>query len=193
MRRALAAAGLLLVAVLSGCTADADDDGDPAPSSGFSADTTLDPCPEQPDRPAEGAETLPDVAFDCPGGGTLDLGRAPGVPTVVNLWGSWCGPCREELPLVQELSDLAGDQVHVIGLISRDTPSRAESFAEDAGATFPTAFDGDGELLAQLGLAALPFTYFLDADGGVAYVEVGQVQSLEELTGLVAEHLGVQL
>jgi cytochrome c biogenesis protein CcmG/thiol:disulfide interchange protein DsbE len=161
--------------------------------SGFSADTALAPCPEQADRPAEGAETLPDLAFDCPGGGTLDLGRAPGVPTVVNLWGSWCGPCREELPLVQELADLAGDRLHVIGLISRDTAPRAESFAEEAGATFPTAFDGDGELLAELGRAALPFTYFLDADGGVAYVEVGQVDSLEEFTALVSEHLGVQL
>jgi cytochrome c biogenesis protein CcmG/thiol:disulfide interchange protein DsbE len=191
--RALAVAAVLLT-LLTGCTADDDGGTDAGPSSsGAGAPTAFDPCPEQPDRPAEGAETLPDMAFDCPGGGSLHLGRAPGVPTVLNLWGSWCGPCREELPLVQQLSDLAGDRLHVIGLISRDTPSRAESFAEDAGATFPTAFDGDGELLAQLGRAALPFTYFLDADGGVAYVEVGQIESLDELTGLVAEHLGVQL
>jgi cytochrome c biogenesis protein CcmG/thiol:disulfide interchange protein DsbE len=193
VRRALAVAGLL-VTVLSGCTAGDADGSDPAPApSGFSADTALGPCPEPSDRPAEGAQTLPDLAFDCPGGGTLDLGRAPGVPTVVNLWGSWCGPCREELPLVQELADRSGDRLHVIGLISRDTASRAESFAEDAGVTFATAFDGDGELLAELGRAALPFTYFLDADGGIAHVEVGEIESLDELTALVAEHLGVQL
>ena len=197
MRRALAVAGLLLVAVLGGCTSDDDGGGgggNPEPSSGFSADTALDACPEQTDRPAEGAETLPDMTFDCPGGGTLDLGRAPGVPTVVNLWASWCPPCREELPLVQELSDLAGDRLHVVGLISKEPrPAAAESFAEEAGATLPAAYDADGELMAELGLRGLPYTYFLDADGGIAYVQVGPIRSLDEFTGLVAQHLGVQL
>ena len=189
MRAALAAAGLALVAVLAGCTDDGTDEPAPRPD----ADSVLDACAEQPDRPAEGAETLPDLEFDCPGGGTLDLGRAPGVPTVLNLWATWCTPCRAELPLMQELSDRAGDRLRVVGVISKDGVAQAESFAEEAGATFPGAFDGDGELMAELGLAALPYTYFLDADGGVVHVEVGEVESADELAALVAEHLGVQL
>lgn len=193
MRAALAAVALALLAVLAGCTADDDDDGAPGAPSGFGADTALGPCPERPDRPAEGAETMPALEFACPGGGTLDLGRAPGVPTVVNLWASWCTPCREELPVVQDLADRAGDRLHVVGVISRDRAPAAESLAEDVGATFATAFDGDGDLMAELGLASLPFTYFLDADGGVVHVEIGEIESAEEMTALVAEHLGVQL
>ncbi|MGY1797567.1 TlpA family protein disulfide reductase [Blastococcus sp. SYSU D00868] len=188
----LAGAGLATLAVLAGCTADGDDEPAPGPR-GFPADTVLGACAEQPDRAAAGAQTLPDLAFDCPGGGTLDLGRAPGVPTVVNLWASWCGPCREELPLMQGLADRAGDRLGVVGVISRDGAPQAESFAEEAEASFPAAFDGDGDLMAELGLGALPYTYFLDADGGVAFVQVGPVDSVDELAALAAEHLGVQV
>ncbi|MGY1773408.1 TlpA family protein disulfide reductase [Blastococcus sp. SYSU D00813] len=191
MRRALAGAALAAVAVLAGCTAD-DDGGDTPPEPAF-ADTVMAACAEQPERPAQGEETLPALEFDCPGGGTLDLARAPGVPTVVNLWASWCGPCREELPLVQGLADRAGDRLGVVGVISRDGAPQAESFAEEADATFPSAFDGDGDLMAELGIGALPYTYFLDADGGVAFVQVGPVDSVDELAALVAEHLGIQL
>ena len=186
------AGALVLGLALAGCTADAADDGAPPPAPDTPA-LALDPCPEQPDRPAAGAETLPPLALDCPGGGTLDLGRAPGVPAVVNLWASWCTPCREELPLVQQLADAAGDRLSVVGVISRDGAPQAASFAADAGATFPSAFDGDGELMAELGLNALPYTYLLDADGGIAHVQVGPVADLAELEALVAEHLGVTL
>ncbi|WP_409331081.1 TlpA family protein disulfide reductase [Trujillonella humicola] len=192
MRRAIAAAALAAVVVLAGCTGDGEDAPGGPPGSGF-GDTVLGACAEQPDRPAAGAQTLPDLQLECPGGGALDLGRALGEPTVVNLWASWCGPCREELPLVQGLADRAGDRLGVVGVISRDGAPQAEAFAEEAGATFPSAFDGDGDLMAELGIGALPYTYFLDAEGGIAHVQVGPVRSVDELVALVAEHLGVQL
>jgi thiol-disulfide isomerase/thioredoxin len=184
---ALLAAGLLL----AGCAGQAAP-AEPSPtadptSSAFAA------CPEQPDQPAAGGAAVPQLAFDCLGGGSLDLARAPGVPTVVNLWASWCGPCREELPLMQQLADAAGERVRVLGVVSKDGEPQAESFAADAGTTFPSAFDGQGELMAQLGLNALPYTMFLDADGRLVHSELGPVESVDELEQLVAEHLGVRL
>jgi cytochrome c biogenesis protein CcmG/thiol:disulfide interchange protein DsbE len=136
---------------------------------------------------------VPQRAFDCLGGGSLDLTRAPGVPTVVNLWASWCGPCREELPLMQEFADAAGDRVRVLGVVSKDGEPQAESFATDAGTSFSSAFDGEGDLMAELGLNALPYTMFLDADGALVHSELGPVESVDELEQLVAEHLGVRL
>jgi cytochrome c biogenesis protein CcmG/thiol:disulfide interchange protein DsbE len=190
MRRLLVLA--VLGALVAGCTADAS--GNPAPSTSAAAvGTVLDPCPEQPDVPAEGAETLPALALDCLGGGELDLERAPGTPTVVNLWASWCTPCREELPVMQEFADVAAGEVQVIGVISKDGVPQAESFAGDADVTFPGAFDGDGRLMAELGLPGLPATYFLAADGALVHSETGPVDSLAELEDLVAEHLGVRL
>jgi cytochrome c biogenesis protein CcmG, thiol:disulfide interchange protein DsbE len=189
-----AAIGLVTATVLAGCTSEGSEAPDPAPATDVTAvETSLQPCPEQSDQAAAGAQTLPPLSFDCLGGGELDLARAPGVPTLVNLWGSWCAPCRAELPLLQEFADASGDRVRVVGVISKDGVPQAGSFADDAGVTFPGAFDGDGELMTELGLNALPFTYFLDADGALVHTEVGDVASVDELRTLVAEHLGVQL
>jgi len=196
---ALAALPLLLGALLAGCTSG---DGDAAPTGNAALtsassdlgqlDTELAPCPGQPDEPAADSD-LPATVFECMGGGVLDLSRAPGVPTVLSLWASWCPPCREELPLVQQLSAAAGGQVRVLGVASLDGVRQADSFADDAGITFPSAFDGDGEIMSAIGVNTLPHTLFLAADGSVAYVQNGPVESLAEFEQLVADHLGVQL
>jgi cytochrome c biogenesis protein CcmG, thiol:disulfide interchange protein DsbE len=190
VRRAAAVAALVLMVGLSGCAAK---EGSAASPTTTSAASVLQACPGQPDTDAAGADLLPDLSFDCPGGGTLDLGRAPGHPMVLNLWGSWCTPCREELPLMQQFADAAAGQVRVMGLISKDGRPQAESFASDAGVTFPSAFDADGELMTELGINALPYTYFLDADGALVYTQVGPITSVDELRALAGEHLGVQL
>ena len=196
MSRAPRALGalLLLLGLLAGCSSGTSDDAGPTPASSDldQLATDLESCPQQPAVPAADSD-LPATVFDCFGGGTLDLSRAPGVPTVVNLWASWCGPCREELPLVQQLADAAGGQVRVLGVASLDGVRQAGSFADDAGVTFPSAFDADGEVMAALGINNLPYTLFLAADGSLAYLQIGGVHSLEEFTTLVADHLGVQL
>jgi cytochrome c biogenesis protein CcmG, thiol:disulfide interchange protein DsbE len=188
MMRVRSLAALSAVVLLTGCTAERTN-----PDGPVEAESALWACPEETGEPARGAALMPGLAFPCPGGGELDLAQGPGVPTLVNLWGSWCAPCREELPLFQELADSAGEQVRVLGVISKDGEPQAESFAADAGVTFPSAFDGEGKLMAGLGINVLPHTYFLDADGGLVHTQVGPVTSVDELRGLVAEHLGVQL
>jgi thiol-disulfide isomerase/thioredoxin len=193
MRCAPRVAALALVALLAGCTSTDNQNPDLDGDAGSTTASALAPCPAQTGGPAGGAERMPALSFGCPGGGTLDLAKAPGVPTVLNLWGSWCPPCRAEMPLLQQLSDQAGDRVRVVGVISKDGLPQAESFATDAGVTFPSAFDGEGKLMAELGINNLPYTYFVGADGALTHVEVGPVASAEELRGLVAEHLGVQL
>ena len=193
LARALGAP-LLLLALLAGCTSGESEEAAPTSASSDlgELDTALEPCPEQPDEPAADSD-LPATVFECFGGGTLDLSRAPGVPTVVSLWASWCPPCREELPLVQQLADVGGEQVRVLGVVSLERASAGASFAADAGVTFPSAYDGEGEVMASLGFNNLPYTLFLAADGSISFVQVGPVHSLEEFQQLVADHLGVQL
>jgi cytochrome c biogenesis protein CcmG/thiol:disulfide interchange protein DsbE len=186
------AVALAAAALLAGCPAAAPRGAARTTDVG-SVDTALAPCPAPSGRPAHGDRTMPDLTLDCLGGGRLALGEAPGVPTLVNLWGSWCGPCREELPLLQRFADTARERVRVVGVISKDGVPQADSFAADAGVTFPGAFDGEGRLMSELGVNALPYTYFLTPDGAVAYTQVGPVRSEDELRALVAEHLGVRL
>jgi peroxiredoxin len=95
--------------------------------------------------------------------------------------------------VLQQFADAAAGEVAVVGVVSKDGVPQADSFATDAGVTFPGAFDGEGRLMAELGLPGLPATYFLDADGALVHTETGPVDSLDELRGLVAEHLGVRL
>jgi cytochrome c biogenesis protein CcmG/thiol:disulfide interchange protein DsbE len=193
--RAATFAALLLAGLLAGCTSV----GQEAPlhTRGVAPDAATDdavlPCPDQADVTAEGDQLLPPLAFDCLGGGTLNLGRAPGVPTVVDLWASWCGPCRTELPLMQQLSDAAAGKVQVVGVVSKDGVDEATSFAADSGVSFPSAFDGDGELMTKMGLQGLPATFFLDAAGTITYTEIGGFTSYDDLRAAVADHLGVQL
>ncbi len=190
-RLRLVPVALLAVTSLVGCTTGADDDG-PVQGAPAPPEMPFAACAAQPDAAAGGGELLPSLAFDCLGGGELDLSRALERPTVVNLWASWCGPCREELPVIQEFAEQAAGEVDVVGVISRDGARQASSFAAEAGVSFPGAFDERGQLMDQLGIRGLPYTYFLSADGAVSYVRPGPIATAEELHGLVAEHLGVQ-
>jgi thiol-disulfide isomerase/thioredoxin len=115
------------------------------------------------------------------------------VPTVINLWASWCGPCREELPLVEQLAEAAGERVRVLTVNSEDGRPQATSFAADAGLTVPVAYDGEGKLAAAFGLRGLPQTLFVAADGTLTFTQVRAVASLAEFESLVADHLGVRL
>jgi len=191
--RTAAAVGALLPTVLAGCTSEETSPDAAAPTAVTEVETELPPCPEQESGPSAVDSSLAGLALDCLGGGRLDLAPAPGPPTALNLWASWCDPCREELPLVEQLAATAGDRLRVVGVASQDGLPQASSFADDAGLTFPSAFDAAGELGAGLGLKGLPHSVFLAADGSVSHVEVGAVDSFDELSALVAQHLGVQL
>jgi hypothetical protein len=79
----------------------------------------------------------------------------------------------------------------VVGVISKDGLPQAESFAADIEVTFPSAFDGQGRLMTDVGINALPYTYFLDAGGALVYTQVGPVASVQQLKALVAAHLKV--
>lgn len=154
-------------------------------------------CPAATGQPATGERALSEVVLPCldGSGGELTVGEAPGVPTVVNLWASWCTPCRDELPLFEQLYEAADPAaLRVIGVASRDSASFAADLAQDLGLSFPNGFDDNGDVMIAGVIRNLPGTLFLDADGGVAFIKADAViSSYAELVALVQEHLGVIL
>ncbi len=137
-------------------------------------------------RPAD----LPDVVLPCfTGGSPVSLTALRG-PAVINLWASSCEPCREELPLLQELADRTAGRLHVVGVDTYDDRAAAASFAADKGVTFPTLFDPGRKLLTALRKIALPVTVFVGADG-TQFVYTGKALDKPTLGGLVREHTGV--
>jgi thiol-disulfide isomerase/thioredoxin len=112
-------------------------------------------------------------------------------PAVINLWASWCGPCRSELPAFQRLADRHGGQVHVVGVNTRDRPDAAVSLAIDLGLTFPTLADPDERLRVAVRRAALPVTVFVDGSGRVRHIHDSTPLDDEALAALVRRHLDV--
>jgi len=86
---------------------------------------------------------MADITLPCFAGGAAVRLGALGKPAVLNLWASWCGPCRSELPVIQRYADASGGAVAVLGVVTGDTRTAAASFAEDVGVTFPSVFDKD--------------------------------------------------
>ena len=148
----------------------------------------LAPCPA-----GLGSE-LPAVTLPCLGGGKAVAlrGAAPGVPTLVNVWGSWCGPCVAEVPELVAFTDKAAGRVVVVGVDTEDDPRDALTFAAQHGMHYASVVDDDKHVLRTVA-SGPPVTLFLDAAGHVTYRKRGQFHSLAEIEQLVATHLGVRL
>ena len=151
----------------------------------------IDPCPR---GPAVAGSSLPAVALPCLGGdGEVDLRSIEG-PAVLNLWAGWCGPCREELPLLARLHERAGDRVQVVGIDWQDfQPAGALALARATGVTYPLLADpGDETSDAWRTGSGIPRTVFVDSAGD-STLHVGVIDDWDELVGLVRDHTGTQV
>lgn len=148
----------------------------------------LDPCP------AGLGPELPDLVLPClDGGPDVDLrASAPGRPTLVNVWATWCPPCVEEVPDLAAFAERAGDRVGLVGVLTQDPASNGLEFARQFEMTWPSVVDDQGEVFRAF-RPGPPVTLFLDAEGRVVHRKSGKFADAAELEALVAEHLGVVL
>ncbi len=90
-----------------------------------------------------------------------------GTPVVVNVWASWCGPCRKEAPLLASANRTYGDRVRFIGVDILDQRDAARDFMREYGWTYPSVYDPAGAIRDGLGLLGQPVTLFYDASGAL--------------------------
>ncbi len=98
-----------------------------------------------------------------------------GRPVVVNVWASWCGPCRVEAPLLQKASGRYGERVVFVGVDARDTEGDARGFLRRYGINYPNVVDGGEEITGRLGLRGFPTTYIFDRSGTIRASVVGGI------------------
>ncbi|HEV2858668.1 MAG TPA: TlpA disulfide reductase family protein [Solirubrobacterales bacterium] len=109
------------------------------------------------------------------------IAQLRGYPVVVNVWASWCGPCREEFPVLQKLSARYGKKVAFFGLNSEDSDDAAATFLREEPVPYPSYTDPDKEIFASLGAVGFPDTAFFDEQGELVYLKQGPYRDDSEL------------
>jgi len=152
---------IILVAALAWVFASADQTGTstagelPAPRQGFLA---------------------PDFTLQSLEGKNFTLSELRGQAILVNLWATWCLPCRAEMPAMQRMYEEYKDQGFVVlalNMTYQDTPSAVLPFVQEHGLTFPILLETNGQAAGQYELRSLPSSFFIDRNGIIQEVVIG--------------------
>lgn len=124
------------------------------------------------------------------GQSTIHLKQLQG-PLILNVWGSWCAPCKEEMPIFRSFYSKAKTQIHLLG-VNVEEAKRADAinFVIENGMTWPNLIDPDGRTRGLLGMG-VPVTWFIDPSGKVVYKKIGVLRSEEELRTLTRKYLNI--
>ncbi len=129
----------------------------------------------------EVGETVPTaslgvLADDVASGETGSVSDYRGRWVLLNVWASWCVPCRDETPLLQDLQDAEGDNgFTVFGVNSQDGSADALEFEDEFGVSYPSVRDGSGDYAEELGATGVPESILIDPEGKVADYRPGPV------------------
>ena len=157
------------------------------------ADAALAACPT-PAGPAPEGAVLAGLTLECIGDGSrVDLGAAlAGKPVLLNIWAYWCGPCRDELPYLQQYADRAGDAVTVLTVHTDPNEANGLRRLAEYDVHLPGVQDGSARVQAAVGSPpVLPVSVLIRPDGTVAKILPQQFRSVDEIAGAVQQHLGV--
>lgn len=166
---------LLTLTALAACSTGADSNRERQGQTGFvSGSGTVSVLSPRVPAPKLVGETLD--------GKQLNLADYRGKVVVVNVWGSWCKPCRHEAPELNKASKELGDSVAFVGINTRDkNPVPARKFVQTFEVGFPSVYDPDGKLLlgfrGLMSASAIPSTLVIDAEGKVAVRVLGEISA----------------
>jgi thiol-disulfide isomerase/thioredoxin len=133
------------------------------------------------------------VSLDCLDQGSgAKLGALRG-PMIVNVWGSWCGPCVEEIPHFVSFYQKAKDVIQLVGVnVEEANLQDAQEFVKTYGITWPNLYDSDGRSRQYFGLG-VPVTWFIAPDGGITHKHIGVIKSESELIELTEKYLQIKI
>jgi len=126
-------------------------------------------------------QLAPDFALKSSTGENMRLSEFRGDVVMINFWATWCGPCRQEMPLLNELY-VRYERVgfNLLGVNIDDDSRRAMQMIEELGVTFPVLFDARKEVSKLYNVEAMPVTVLVDREGIVRYVHLGYKPGYED-------------
>jgi thiol-disulfide isomerase/thioredoxin len=114
-------------------------------------------------------------------------------PMVVNVWGSWCASCLDEIPDFVSFYAKAKGKVSLVGVaVEESSPENSKRFIVNNGITWPNYYDRDSKSRGYFGMG-VPVTWFIAPDGEVKYKKIGIIKSEAELISLTEKHLGIKI
>ena len=162
---------LLIASVIAGCSREKK-----APDPATATATMPAPATLEVGKPA------PEYTAQWLDGSRFNLSQERGNVVLVNLWATWCGPCRYEIPELQQLHDrFAAQRFKVIGVsVDEGSPDDVRQFVSDQKMTYPVALDPQGRLATLFDTTVLPTSAIIDRRGTVVWRSVGVVEARDQ-------------
>jgi peroxiredoxin len=120
------------------------------------------------------AASAPDFSLPARDGGKVQLSELKGEVVMINFWASWCGPCRQEMPLLEQIQEKYQPLgFTLLGVNVEPDSAEAERFLKNVQVSFPILFDRENSVSARFGVEAMPSSVLIDREGNVRHVHRG--------------------
>jgi peroxiredoxin len=137
-------------------------------------------------QPPQTGKPAPDFYFENPEGEDTSLSQLQGRPVLLNFWATWCGPCRSEMPFLQQVhQDRPEDEMVLLAINVGEGSSQVSQFMESAGFTFTVLLDKQAAVAQKYNVTGIPATFFIDREGVIQDVQVGAFQSQAEIENIL--------
>lgn len=124
--------------------------------------------------PVDIGSPAPDFTLGQLGNGYLTLSDLEGKVVMLNFWATWCGPCREEMPAMQNVYERYRDQgFEIVAINLQETEVAVKGFINQLGVNFPVVYDLTGEVFDTYLVRPLPTSYFIDSTGTIRFLYIG--------------------
>lgn len=125
-----------------------------------------------------------DFKLDTLSGESVTLSELKGKKVVLNFWATWCPPCKEEMPIMQEFYTKNGKDVEILA-INIDPQYNVKEYQKAMGLTFPILLDKDDKINTAYDILTVPTTYIINEQGIITHKQIGAITSLESFTALI--------
>jgi thiol-disulfide isomerase/thioredoxin len=133
------------------------------------------------------------ISLECVDGSAGAILESLRGPLVLNVWGSWCTSCLDEMPEFVRFYSKAKGKVQLIGVaVEEAAPANSQRFIKEHGMTWPNFYDRDNKTRGYFGMG-VPVTWFIDASGKAVFKKIGVIKSADELASLTEKYLGVKI
>lgn len=133
------------------------------------------------------------ISLECVDGSAGAILESLRGPLVLNVWGSWCTSCLDEMPEFVRFYSKAKGKLQLIGVaVEEAAPANSQRFIKEHGMTWPNFYDRDNKTRGYFGMG-VPVTWFIDASGKAVFKKIGVIKSADELASLTEKYLGVKI